>query len=101
MYIVAGLLASASHMPGSGIQHLAGSFEGGSTLKQECKCAKVHEIVASLSPIKDNSFGSVRCFTGQLTDGKTSCKVVDFAFVLRIAHQCGNERCQISSQMAK
>ena len=50
---------------GSGIQRLAGDFEGGSTLEQECKCAKVHEIVASLSPMKDNSFRSVRCFTGQ------------------------------------
>ena len=82
-------------------KRLAGDFEGGSTLEQEheSKCAKVHVIVASLSPMIDNSSGSVRYFDGQLTDGKTYCRVVGSALVLSIAHQCGSER-GLSSQTA-
>ena len=51
-------------------KRLAGDFKGSSTLEQEheSKCAKVHVIVASLSPMIDNSSGSVRYFGGQLTD---------------------------------
>ena len=47
---------------------LAGDFEGSNTLEHEHECAKVHVIVASLSPMIDNSSGSVRYFGGQLTD---------------------------------
>lgn len=38
----------------------------------------VHRIVASLSPMKDSTSGSIRYFDGELTDGKTSCRVVGF-----------------------
>ena len=96
---MAGLVASTSDMAGCWM-HLAGDFEGNSTLEHESKCAKVHRIVASLVSIKGNSFKSVRYFNGQLTDEKTSCRIVGFAFVHSIVHQCGSERC-LSSQRAK
>ena len=43
-----------------------GDFEGSNTLEHEheSKCAKVHIIVASLSPMIDNSSGSFRYFDG-------------------------------------
>ena len=81
-------------------EHLLGNFEGGSTLEHESKCAKVHGIIASLSPTKVNSSRSVRYFNGQLMDRKMFCRVVGFAFILSIALQCGSESC-LSSQMAK
>ena len=77
----------ASNMAGCR-KRLAGNSEGSSTLEHESKCVKVHKIVASLLPMKDNSSRSVRYFDGHLTDEKTSCRVVGFPFVLSIAHQC-------------
>ena len=99
MYIVARHLASANHMAECK-KYSAGLFEGGITLKHEFKCAKVPGIVAYLSPRKDNSSGSGRYFDGQLTDRKTSCRVVGFAFALSIVHQCCSEKC-LSSQKVK
>ena len=81
---VAGLVASTSDMAGCR-KRLAGAFEDDSTLEHESKCVKVHRMVSSLSPMKDNSFGGV---------------VVGFAFVFSIVHQGGSERC-LSNQMAK
>ena len=52
MCIVAGLVASASDMAGCRMR-LAGNFEGSCTFEHESKCAKVHGIVASLTPMKD------------------------------------------------
>ena len=46
-----------------------GQAHRASANEHESKCAKVHVIVASLSPMIDNSSGSVRYFDGQLTDG--------------------------------
>ena len=47
-------------------KHLCHNFEGVSSREHVFKCAKVHRIIVSLSPIKDNSSGSVRYF-GELT----------------------------------
>ena len=99
VYIVAGLVASVSDMAGCRTR-LAGNFEGCSILEHNCNCAEMHGIIASLLPMKDSSSWSVRYFGGQLKDGKTSCRVVGFAFVLSVAYQCGSER-YLSSQMAK
>ena len=75
-------------------KRLAGDCEGSSTLEHESKCAKVHRIVASLSPMKTFHPGVSGISMGwQLMDGKTLRRVVGFTFVLSIAHQCGRESC--------
>ena len=68
-------LASASDMAR---KHLYDNLDGVSTLQHKSKYAKVHGIVASLSRIKESTSGSTIYFNGELTDGKTSCRVVGF-----------------------
>ena len=42
------------------------------------KCAKVHGILSSLSPMKSNAKGTTKYFHGELTDGKKKLRVVGF-----------------------
>ena len=58
LVIVAGCFASASDIAGY-MKRLAVDFEEVSTLQHESKYGKVHGIIASLSPMKGNSSGSV------------------------------------------
>ena len=41
-------------------------FERVSAIEHESKCAKVHGVVSSLSPMKESSTGSARYFAGAL-----------------------------------
>ena len=53
-------------------------FKDVSEVDHEAKHAKVHGIVASLSPMKESTSGLSNFFDGQLTDGKTNLRLVGF-----------------------
>ena len=53
-------------------------FKYVSEVDHEAKHAKVHGIVASLSPMKESTSGCSNFFDGQLTDGKTNLRLVGF-----------------------
>ena len=80
MYIVGGYLASVSDMAGCR-KRLAGGCEGGSPHEHEFKCVMVHITAVSLSPMKDNSSGSVRYFDSHQTERKASCSVMGFTIL--------------------
>ena len=61
--------ASVSDMAGCR-KRLCDDFKAVSRFKHQSKCAKVHRIVVSLSPMKDSSSGSVRILMASLLAGR-------------------------------
>ena len=53
-------------------------FADVTAVDHETKCAKIHGVVASLSPMKASSSGRSNYFDGQLSDGKTKLRLVGF-----------------------
>ena len=42
------------------------------------KCAKLHGVLSSISPMKTSTSGATKYFDGELTDGQTSLRIVGF-----------------------
>ena len=49
-----------------------------SEVKREYKATRVHGMISSLSPMKTNQSGSVKYFSGNITDGKSDMRFVGF-----------------------